>query len=147
MFLDKSFRSDDSSTSAIGCWATMLTSEHFKNSFVTINLFFGHFNLELRIWIVGGMTLIFGGNFGEMTLLTAILFHMFFTSITEELRSHWSRSKTAFFNHSFGMFLKWECTIIVFGTQTTTFHFFKTKSKCTVSHTSFDELCCLHESS
>merc|ERR1712131_272866 len=92
------------------------------------------------------MTLIFGGNFGKMMLLTTIFFHMFFTGIAEKLSGHWSRSKAALFNHSFGMLLKWKCTVIIFGTQTTTLHLFKTKCKGTVGHTSFNELCCLHES-
>jgi 2-oxo-4-hydroxy-4-carboxy--5-ureidoimidazoline (OHCU) decarboxylase len=86
------------------------------------------------------MTLVFRGDFGEMGLFRAEFFHMFlnnsyfitkkslkiyFSSISEKLRSHWSWRKSSNVDHSFSVLLERIRSVVKNASERSRLHLFE----------------------
>lgn len=133
MFHDVGFTADNSSGSTIRSRTALKFSERFRNFRRCQDLFNSVKISELRVGVVNTVSMVLLSNFSEVLKLSSILFHVFFTSITKHLRGHRSFSESTDLNVLKNKTLERISSVIEESFKRASEHFFKTKSKNTVS--------------
>lgn len=83
MFFHKLFTADDSAASSVAGWAALQFGEDSMNFWCLLDLLKTKSFLELRVWIIQAMLMVFCSYFRKMLGFGSILLHVLYARISE----------------------------------------------------------------